>query len=205
MNERIESVDKDTFDKIWKIVEEIGEEERHFNDIQARHRNMASVWLLATFGGIGFIISEKISINIEQELLIAGIAAAGCIGMALLWVVDLLVYHRLLDSCFIEGLILEKKYPWLPRFRTNMMKTQEGQGVLFRVVGFYLAPIVLLILVAGSSLALWLGSKHWLLSLTCFILTIVVGIFSGYLIRTKTENTVAIEKRLKELTEIIIH
>ena len=137
MNERIESVDKDTFDKIWKIVEEIGEEERHFNDIQARYRNMASVWLLATFGGIGFIISEKISINIEQELLIAGIAAAGCIGMALLWVVDLLVYHRLLDSCFIEGLILEKKYPWLPRFRTNMMKTQEGEGVLFRVVGFF--------------------------------------------------------------------
>ncbi len=198
MQKNIEEVDNDTFDRIWKIVQEIGEEERHFNDIEARCRKMASAWLLATFAAIGFVISETISIDIDQELLIAGIAGAGSMGIALLWVVDLLVYHRLLDSCFIEGLILEEKYPWLPPFRNNMMKTQKGEGVLFRVVGFYLGPIVLLILVAGGSLSLWLGSEHWVLAIVCLVLTIVVGILVGYLILSKTENTDAIERRLAE-------
>ena len=56
MNMDIVEVKKETFDRIWKIVEEIGEEERHFNDIQVRYRNMASAWLLATFGAIGFVV-----------------------------------------------------------------------------------------------------------------------------------------------------
>jgi len=34
---------------------------------------------------------------------------------------DLLVYHRLLDACFIEGLFLEDRYPLLPPLRHNMM------------------------------------------------------------------------------------
>lgn len=45
MEKSIESVEKETFDRIWKIIEEIGEQERHFNNIQARYRNMASAWL----------------------------------------------------------------------------------------------------------------------------------------------------------------
>ena len=198
MQEKIETVDKETFDRVWKIVEEIGREERHFNDLQARYRNMASVWILATFAAIGFIISKTISIGIDRELLVAGIAAAGCVGIGLLWVVDLLVYHRLLDSCFIEGLILEEQYPWLPPFRHNMMKTQKGEGVLFRVVGFYLGPVVLLILVAGGALSFWLRENSPLLAVPCLLLSLLIAVLSGYLIRSKTENTAAIEKRLSE-------
>jgi len=198
MEENIETVNQETFDRIWKIVREIFVAERHFNDLQARYRSMASVWLLATFAAIGFVISKTISIGIDPELLVAGIAVAGCIGIALLWVLDVLVYHRLLDSCFIEGLTLEEKYTWLPPFRINMMKTQKGAGVLFRVVGFYLGPVVLLILVAGGALSLWLAREHWLAGLLCFGLSIVVAVLAGYLIVSKTANTATIEKRLAE-------
>lgn len=197
MRQPVESLEDKTFERVWRIVEHIGVLECHFNNLQAKYRTMASGWLLATFSAIGFVIVNHIENGFEL-LIVAGIAAAGCIGIVLLWVVDLLVYHRLLDSCFIEGLILEELYPWLPPFRNNMMKTQKGEGVLFRIVGFYLGPIVLLILVAGASLSLWLlGTHRWAAALT-FLITVVIEIFVGREIRSRTENTVAIEERLSE-------
>jgi hypothetical protein len=199
MKERVEAVDKELFDRVWKFFVEIGKQEQHFNNLQTRYRNMSSVWLLATFGAIGFVVSKKLSISIDTKLLIAGISTAGCIGILLLWVIDLLVYHRLLDSCFVEGLILEKKYTWLPQIRSNMMKTQKGQGVLFRVVVFYLGPATLLVIVSGGALSLWLIQQHWLAPIICFSLSIALATRLGYIIRSKTENTKKIfEKRLAE-------
>lgn len=160
---------------------------------------MASAWLLAAFGAIGFILSQKLEVAVHRELLITAIAVAGAIGIALLWVLDLLVYHRLLESCFIEGLILEERHPWLPPFRGNMMLTQEEKGVLFRVVGFYLGPVVLLVLIAAGSLALWCYHEKWpLAAVLLLVVGVVVAIVVGNVIRSKTENTAEIEKRLEE-------
>lgn len=198
MYKNIGEIDQNVFDRVWKLVQEIGEQERHFNDIQARYRSMASIWLLATFSAIGFVISKTISIDIDPEVLIAITAAAGGIGIILLWVVDLMVYHRLLDSCFIEGLILEEQYSWLPPMRQNMMNTQKGQGVLLRVVGFYLGPSVLLTLVAGGSLSFWVGRDHLTYAVVSMLLTCLLAGLVGYSIYSRTENTDAIERRLKE-------
>lgn len=197
----IEEVDKETFDRVWKVIEEIDGQEQHFNDLQAQYRNMASVWLLSTFAAIGFVVSKTISIGIDQELLISGIAGAGCVGILLLWVVDLLVYHRLLDACFVEGIILEQKYPWLPPLHHNMMNTQRGEGVLFRIVTFYLGPIALLIFVSGISFSLWIAVHHKALGVIFSILTVAVIIFVGQIIKRKTGNTSAIQKRLDEFRQ----
>lgn len=197
MRRTIESVNKEIFERVWKVAQEIGIQERHFNGMQTSCRSMTSAWLLATFGAIGFILSQKFEVAIDRELLITVIAIVGAVGIALLWVLDLLVYHRLLDSCFIEGLILEERYPWLPPFRGNMMRTQAGQGVLFRVLGFYLGPIVLLILTATTALAIWCYREKW--SLTAAIVLgagVIAAFVAGNVIRSKTENTAAIEKRL---------
>jgi hypothetical protein len=197
MRQTVETIDKEAFEQVWKIALEIGVQERHFNGLQTSYRSMASAWLLATFAGIGFSISQPIHVAIDRELLVAAIAVAGCVGIALLWVLDLLVYHRLLDSCFIEGLILEERYAWLPAFRNNMMKTQEGQGVLFRTVGFYLAPVVLLIFIAGGALGLWLyREEHPLAATASVVVSVIVAVLAGMAIRSKTENTSVLEKRL---------
>lgn len=197
MRQTVETVDKEMFERVWKIVEEIGVQERHFNGLQTGYRSMASAWLLATFAGIGFASTQTIQIGIDRELLVAAIAVAGGVGIALLWVLDLLVYHRLLDSCFIEGLILEERYPWLPPFRSNMMQTQQGQGVLFRTVGFYLAPVGLLIFIAGGALALWFyREKYPLAAGLAVMVSVIVALLAGIALRAKTENTSALEKRL---------
>ena len=178
----IESVEKETFDRVWKLVHEIGTQERHFNTLQATYRGMASAWLLASFSAIGFVMSTSMILDPAQKLLlVSGIALAGCIGIGLLWVIDLLVYHRLLDSYFIEGLILEDQYPWLPPIRHNMMRTQMGEGVLFRVVGFYLGPVFLPILIAGVALSFWLWDIGHLLSAGATVgMSLVLAVLSRY-------------------------
>ena len=201
MPEAIEAVDKEVFDRVWKLVTEIGTQERHFNNIQSNYRTMASGWLLATFGGFGFAATQDFQIKIEREMLLAAIAFAGCAGIMLLWILDLLVYHRLLDSCFIEGLILERRHPWLPQIRNNMMATQKGQGVLFRVVGFYLMPAVMLLLVAGGALGLWCASAQRTgAALISVVGGLVLAVAAALLMRRQTSNTAALEKRVAEPT-----
>ncbi|MFT3736447.1 MAG: hypothetical protein QM776_15750 [Rhodocyclaceae bacterium] len=193
----IESVEKETFERVWKVAQELSTQERHFNSLQNSYRNMASGWLLATFGGISFGLSHSLEIPLPRELLIAAIAIAGSCGIALLWVLDLLVYHRLLDACFIEGLALEKRYPWLPPFRNNMMKTQEGHGVLFRTVGFYLAPVVLLVLIATAALTGWCIGHGWPFpAILIAAAGIIAAVMVVRLMRNKTENTDTQRKRL---------
>ena len=196
---RLDKVDKDTFDRVWRIAEEIGVQERHFNELQTGYRNLASTWLLATFAGMGFAISNTFHVDVAPELFVAALAMAGALGITLLWILDLLVYHRLLDACFIEGLILEERYPWLPPFRGNMMKTQTGQGVLFRTVGFYMIPIVLLIGIASVAIAAWCYRTQFkIASIAAVLVGIGIAIEVGRTILAKTENTAATENKLEK-------
>lgn len=200
MRDAVDSVDKETFDRVWTIIAEISAQERQFNGIQNGYRNMASGWLLATFAGMGFALTQTIHIGIDRELLLAVIALSGSIGIALLWVLDLLVYHRLLDSYFIEGLALERRYSWLPPFRANMMATQKGQGVLSRVVSFYLAPVVLLVGVAGSALSLWCyrANRPYAAVLSAAA-GVALAAIVGAKMRRQTVNTAETARRLAKM------
>ncbi|MBI1398008.1 MAG: hypothetical protein GC151_18700 [Betaproteobacteria bacterium] len=79
-----------------------------------------------------------------------------------------------------------------------MMRTQKGEGVLFRTVGFYLGPIVLLVLIAVGALALWCYRTGWPLTAGLVLIMGAVAAFSvGSVVRSRTENTSAIEERLE--------
>jgi hypothetical protein len=109
---------KDIFESVWKIVQECGEEERHFNTLQSVYRGVASSWLLATFGGVGYLLFDKDG-NVTHPWMAGGICILGALGICLLWMLDLHIYHRLLEAAFKQGLDLERKFAWLPRFRSE--------------------------------------------------------------------------------------
>src|SRR6266536_2277682 len=48
----LDAVPKELFDKVWKLVLECGEQERHFGNLQGIYRGLASTWLLAMFAGV---------------------------------------------------------------------------------------------------------------------------------------------------------
>jgi hypothetical protein len=131
----------------WKFAAELMSAERHFNSMQNHCRTMASTWLLAAFGGIGFIHAEKL----ERADLLAGVVAiAGAFGILLLWVLDVKVWHRLLLANYMEGRALEKANNWQPQVRTRLGE-YRGLPVRVHISNFYAAGVAALLLIAGFS------------------------------------------------------
>jgi hypothetical protein len=79
-----------------ELFKELGTYERHFNQMQNVCRGFASTWLLAVFGGFGYIIPNKIQGNLDWQASGSLVALSGVTGIFLLWVLDVLVYHNLL-------------------------------------------------------------------------------------------------------------
>ena len=104
----------------WEYLKEIGESERHFNNIQAKYRLLASTWLLASFAGIGFVL--RFIDPPDKDLFICLVSSGGSIGVLLIWLVDILGYHRLLAAYFLEGLRIELENQNLPQIRWLMME-----------------------------------------------------------------------------------
>lgn len=116
----------------WKYLVEIGLSERHFNSIESTYRGLASTWVLASFAGMGFAINAS-TLPVAKGLVIFAVSVAGSLGVQLLWVVDLLAYHRLLTSYYLEGLRLEAQDASLPQIRWQMwaMGPVESRVKLF--------------------------------------------------------------------------
>ncbi|MEN6331399.1 MAG: hypothetical protein ABFD57_05395 [Smithella sp.] len=136
----------DKFERYWKL----SEMEERYNSSSAGIRGLASAWLLASLGAMGWLFS---SYNYETwplplGFLIVVVATMGCFGMITLWVMDQLVFHRLLTSVFIVGLKIEKDDKEIPPIRSMMMKSQEGLGTHRWERFFYLSPVFIFILIS---------------------------------------------------------
>jgi hypothetical protein len=132
----------------WEVLKELGVTERHFNQLEAEYRKLASIWLLAAFAGMGFVLKENLHLAVPAEIALVAIGLAASVGIFLLWIVDLLVYHQLLDACFTKAKEIEKKYrQQLPQVRAGMEHTQSGGKVVTtKLRWFYIlltsAPVV---------------------------------------------------------------
>lgn len=133
-------------DVYWKIEAS----ERHFNNIQAGIRGVASGWLLSAFGAIAVVIQKSNSVEwwIQPDLIIMTICAMASLGLLILWIMDQLVYHRLLNSFFLLGLKYEYDHPDIPPVHTAMILSSDNRGMSRLLKLYYLIPIVALGLIA---------------------------------------------------------
>lgn len=145
---------KRTFDEVLALVNHIGEEERHFNALEMEYRKLASQWLLVSLGAIGYVLSRENQLVIPPWTLVIGISLAAAVGIFIIWILDLRVYHQLLHAAFMEGVKLEQEYPeFLPQIRTQMRATQQSGDIVRRVVLFYFFSILALLVIAN--IAAW--------------------------------------------------
>lgn len=147
----------------WDILKEIGVNERHFNNLEIEYRKLASVWLLASFGGIGFLLKENLKMVIPLEVAMIGIGMAGSIGNILIWIVDLLVYHRLLDACFDERKRFEELHPEMPQTRQHMMNYQKGGHVTTSLRWFYVLLVAAPVVFSAPFFIIWCFCGHGIL------------------------------------------
>ena len=101
------------------------------------------------------MVKENPQLPIPTEVIVLAIALAASIGILLIWMLDVLVYHRLLDACFVEALKIEKDYPFVPQIRHKMVASQPGGEVLTRVVRFYVVLITVPPLFGGPVFVFW--------------------------------------------------
>jgi len=172
----LDAIKKDDFEKVWKIVQECGEEERHFNQLQSIYRGLASTWLLATFGAVGYLQFGKEGQQSHPEAA-AAVCFAGAFGIALIWILDLDVYHRLLVAVFNEGRKLEGHFSFLPRFRTNMenIGRKPGSDLIRKRLAWYYAGTTSAPVAAGIfSLGMAFYSRHYRCEWYSFLLLAAV-------------------------------
>ncbi|MFT4217475.1 MAG: hypothetical protein QM619_09885 [Micropruina sp.] len=153
----------------WEVLVELGVQERHFNDLESRYRTLASTWLLATFAGLGFIATQEVYISFPREILMSIVAFAGSSGIYFLWNLDIMVYHKLLDACFLAGVLLENETEGLPKFRTEMLRSApKTGGVLRRIILFYIGSIIVVTSLGVIIFISWLqtiwGWPAWILA-----------------------------------------
>lgn len=159
--ERLYEVPKEVFDRVWELVKEIDDREKHFNGLQSGYRTLASTWLLAAFTGVGFVFSQT-GWPVDRELAAVLIALAGALGIFLVWILDVLVYHDLLIGSYVAGLELEQRYPWIPPGRSNFARLTVGVAVRWYIAAFYSAGIATLCILSAVICLLWRSDcKAW--------------------------------------------
>lgn len=142
------------FDEVMTLLDHIGQEERHFNTLELEYRKLASQWLLVSLGAIGFVLSGKNDMLIPPWILVFCISVASSLGILIIWVLDLKVYHELLHAAFKQGVQLEKRYAaFVPQIRAGMVASQTGGDVIKRVILYYFFSILILATIAN--IAVW--------------------------------------------------
>jgi hypothetical protein len=180
----------------WQKICDLRDSEEHFNGIKAKCRTLASTWLLAAFAAMGFMISEEISISIPVEVVILGLGLAAASGMLLLWVLDLLVYHRLLDAYFIEAVSLEQNYPQLPQVRQQMIASMpRGQTTGYQV-WFYIGTISAPLVFSGVLFSYWCFRFGVWAGVLAAVVMVSLILAIGYLVRRKSPNPALLKTQL---------
>jgi hypothetical protein len=98
----------------------IGEAERKLGESQNTYRTLASTWMLATMGAIGYVLSTaSFEVGINKYLVCWLLALAGAVSIVVIWLLDMRVYQRLLARFYAEGRAMELGEPWLPQVRNQ--------------------------------------------------------------------------------------
>ena len=85
----------DNISKLSNINATILAGEWHFNQIQHQYRFLASSWLLAFFAALGYVYAAASS-PIDKNIIFFFLSLVSAIGLTLIWMLDIKVYHQLL-------------------------------------------------------------------------------------------------------------
>lgn len=142
--------------------------EKQFNTHLAEIRKIASAWLLATMGAVAYIIrgAEDGVLSQQDATLVLLVALLGAVGLTVLWVMDRLVYGRLLDATIFLALQMEHGHrEELPLIRSTILALSGSMNTY--IAAFYYVPVAVLVATgfffkANLLLALVAGGAVWL-------------------------------------------
>jgi hypothetical protein len=154
-------------ERTLEILKLITSAEHHFNNLCFNIRALASTWLLATLAGVGWILKDlpttatENSFVIDKVDLLIVLCVASSIGIFVLWIMDIMVYQRLLNVWFDS----RKQYELddnFPPIREKMKYLFETGRATELIMIYYLAltagPLMLAMFIAksaGETVLMW--------------------------------------------------
>ena len=184
-------------DIVLELYNHIQKEELHFNELEKGYRLLASQWLLASLAGIGFLLKDEKIILADnfKTVLIGAIGLFSNLGIFLLWIIDVKVYHKLLNCAFLQGVKLEQENDWLPKIRTDMLLSQETGDVVRSTGLFYIGSCSLLMIVAVIAFSVAYHEYIWLILISGIALLFTQVI---YMIKNgKNKRAAGLYRKLK--------
>ena len=143
-----------------EILKLITSAEHHFNNLCFNIRALASTWLLATLAGVGWILKDLpeqtagTSFVIDKVGLLILLCIVSSIGIFVLWVMDIMVYQRLLNVWFDSRKLYEIDDSY-PPIREDMKKLFETGRATELILIYYLAltgaPLGLALFISSSA------------------------------------------------------
>lgn len=154
---------------------------QHYNRIQSAYRTFASTWILATFVGMGYALSNKgLDLPFHPLIAVSFIALASATGIFLIWYLDLIVCEQSIATVVHAGIEMESVHRWLPRYYHNVNYLSKLLGYINSKSIFYIGLLSILFITMGSALTVYVAMKSVFLSyfvpfLTlCLIATVIL-------------------------------
>lgn len=180
VNDEVSHIKKNVLKKdgkgVYEKYQQIQTYEHHFNNLETEIRKLGSVWLLVALGAIAYLVKGSYlgDLNVPMtmmnpKILISIVSLMGNFGLLVLWMLDQMVYHRLLNAVFLLGLRMEYLHRDLPPIRTLMMLFSRKRGMARYLRWYYYVPMLAL---GGISLI----SSSWYVYESKNQLSLIIGL-----------------------------
>lgn len=154
---------------------------QHSNYIQLRYKMITFTWLLATFIGTGYTLSNvEVNLPFQPFLIVSVLCMASLCVIGIIWYLDIIVQEKNIATAVHQGLYLEVKNPWLPRTYNSIVKMNYLSGYVSSKSVFYLGCTMILVLTISYSITSYLYLEKvwfWPVSIVIFLVTFPVIFF----------------------------
>lgn len=164
----------------------------HYNAAKVKNKLVSLTWIIASFIGFGYLLSgQETGLPLNILTTISLLACLSTIGLMLLWFLDIVVYHRLIEAIFTEQLLLEESFPILSATHHNMVELLakgKKNPVIFDA-SFYACFTSIFLTIANGSLFLKLQQQGSGISCWIFgILLLFTILFEFILIKVSMQS-----------------
>jgi hypothetical protein len=178
---------------IYNMYQKLSQFEHHFDLITTKYKYMALTWLLATFAGIGFLLSRDIQ-NLPFSPLkgVIVICLIGMAGITLIWHLDINIYTKFWAVVFIEEVRMERKFKFLLRSRNIELLIDEDRERIVAQGFLYMIANIVLLLTIGVVFAYFVLNQSMLYFVVLGILFVIISFiicWTMYRVAKRTQRT----------------
>jgi hypothetical protein len=174
------------------LYKKLSKFEQHFDELSAKHTNIALTWLLGTYAGIGFLFSVNIkSLPFDHMICVVVISMFGFLGNSILWHLAVNIYTKFWAAVLIEEILMERKFPFLLNFKSISLLIVNHREKNFSHGLFYMVSNSLLVLTMGAAVTYFFVKINFFVACLIAIFFILLLVLTCFFMMRTSKKTKA--------------